>query len=102
MTRTVTFGIVGGYGATGRVIVSELSKSCAGEILIGGRDLAKAKILAAEFDNRVSSAQLDILDPHSLDEFLQPMFHHRQLCWACYGTPGSRRTSRLSQPLSLR
>ena len=69
MSRTVTFGIVGGYGASGRIVASELWKSCAGEILIGGRDLAKAKALAAEFDGRASAAHLDILDTHSLDDF---------------------------------
>jgi hypothetical protein len=38
MSDAITFGIVGGYGTTGRVVVSELWKSCKGEILIGGRD----------------------------------------------------------------
>jgi short subunit dehydrogenase-like uncharacterized protein len=69
MSRTVTFGIVGGYGATGRIVASEIWKSCDGEILIGGRDLAKGKALAAEFDGRASAAYLDILDAHSLDDF---------------------------------
>jgi hypothetical protein len=69
MSRSVTFGIVGGYGATGRSVASELWKSCDGEILIGGRDMEKAKVLAAEFNNRASAAHLDILDAHSLDDF---------------------------------
>lgn len=69
MSRAVTFGIVGGYGATGRIVASELWKSCDGEILVGGRDLAKGKVLAAEFDSRASAAHLDILDAHSLDDF---------------------------------
>ncbi|SPE37400.1 Saccharopine dehydrogenase (fragment) [Candidatus Sulfopaludibacter sp. SbA6] len=69
MSRTVTFGIVGGYGATGRIVASELGKSTEAEILVGGRDLAKGKALAAEFDNRVSAAHVDILDAHSLDGF---------------------------------
>jgi saccharopine dehydrogenase (NAD+, L-lysine forming) len=69
MSRAVTFGIVGGYGATGRIVASELWKSCSGEILIGGRDLAKGKTLAAEFDSRVSAVQLDVLDDRSLDDF---------------------------------
>jgi len=59
-----TFGIVGGYGATGRNVASELWKSWDGEILIGGRDLAKGKALATEFDSRASAAHLDILDAH--------------------------------------
>lgn len=69
MSRSFTFGIVGGYGATGRMVVSELRKSAEGEILVGGRDLAQAKALAAEFDGRVSGARLDVLDANSLDDF---------------------------------
>jgi short subunit dehydrogenase-like uncharacterized protein len=56
MNRALTFGIVGGYGATGRVVVSELWKSSEGKILIGGRDLAKGTALAKELGNRVSAA----------------------------------------------
>src|ERR1700675_4000892 len=56
MSRTVAFGIVGGYGATGRAVVSELWKSCEGKILIGGRDLAKGSALGEELGNRVSAA----------------------------------------------
>ena len=69
MSRTATFGIVGGYGATGRIVASQLAKSCNCEILIGGRDLAKAKALAAEVDGRASAGQLDVLDDRSLDNF---------------------------------
>ncbi|MGO9124202.1 MAG: saccharopine dehydrogenase family protein [Terriglobales bacterium] len=69
MSGTVTFGIVGGYGATGKMVASELWKSGNGEILIGGRDPAKGRALAAGFDGRVSAAQLDILDARSLEEF---------------------------------
>jgi hypothetical protein len=43
------FGVIGGYGSTGRVVVSELQKGCQGEILIGGRDLVKGK----RFSSRV-------------------------------------------------
>ncbi|HYN14963.1 MAG TPA: saccharopine dehydrogenase NADP-binding domain-containing protein [Terriglobales bacterium] len=69
MSRTFTFGIVGGYGATGKVVVSELCKFADGELLIGGRDSAKAKALAAEFGSGVSAARLDVLDERSLKEF---------------------------------
>lgn len=67
--RAITFGIIGGYGATGRAVASELSKSHNGHILIGGRDLAKGTALARELGSRVSAARLDVLDPHSLDDF---------------------------------
>ncbi len=69
MTKRINFGIVGGYGATGSAVVSELLKSCGGEILIGGRDLTKGTALAAKLGRRVSAAQLDVLDARSLDDF---------------------------------
>jgi hypothetical protein len=51
-----TFGAIGGYGATGSVVASELRKSGVGEVLIGGRDAAKG-------------TPVDILDARSLDDF---------------------------------
>lgn len=69
MAQRVTFGVIGGYGGTGEAVVSELWRSSQGEILVGGRDLLKAKTLAAEFDGRVSAAQVDALQPRSLDDF---------------------------------
>ena len=69
MSRTHSFGIVGGYGATGRNVASELWKSCNSEILIGGRDLSKAEALASQFNRRASAAHLDVLDSQSLDDF---------------------------------
>jgi hypothetical protein len=69
MTHPARFGIVGGYGATGRVVVAELWKSCPGDIRIGGRDLARGNALAATFDGRVSATQLNVLDEPSLDRF---------------------------------
>ncbi|HYL92278.1 MAG TPA: saccharopine dehydrogenase NADP-binding domain-containing protein, partial [Alphaproteobacteria bacterium] len=69
MNERIDFGIVGGYGATGQAVVSELCKSGNGRILIGGRDLARGKALAAEYDGQVSAAFLDVLDTQSLDDF---------------------------------
>ncbi|HEY6306730.1 MAG TPA: saccharopine dehydrogenase NADP-binding domain-containing protein [Candidatus Angelobacter sp.] len=69
MSKTIAFGVVGGYGATGSAVVSELLKSCDGEILIGGRDLAKGTASAAKLGSRVSAAYLDVLDARSLDDF---------------------------------
>jgi short subunit dehydrogenase-like uncharacterized protein len=45
MERDFTFGIVGGYGAAGRVVAEELCKSAEGQVLIGGRDVEKAGAL---------------------------------------------------------
>ncbi len=69
MGRNFTFGVVGGYGATGRAVAAELRKSCGGAILVGGRDLARATGAAAELDGRGTAARLDVLDAGSLEEF---------------------------------
>lgn len=69
MSQSVTFGIVGGYGATGRVVLSELLKTTDAELRIGGRDPAKLQSLAAESGSRVSAEHLDVLDDSSLDKF---------------------------------
>lgn len=50
-------------------MAAELWKRCGGEFLIGGRDLAKGKAIAGEFDGRVSAAQVDVLEAGSLEEF---------------------------------
>jgi saccharopine dehydrogenase (NAD+, L-lysine-forming) len=69
LSRRVKFGIVGGYGATGKAVGSELMKSGDGEILLGGRDEIKLKVAAAESGGRVSTACVDVLDAESLDQF---------------------------------
>jgi saccharopine dehydrogenase (NAD+, L-lysine-forming) len=69
LSRRVKFGIVGGYGATGKAVGSELLKSGDGEILLGGRDRQKLNAAEAEFGGRVSTKCVDILDAESLDQF---------------------------------
>jgi hypothetical protein len=69
LNRSETYGIVGGYGATGSMVVSELFKKSTAQILIGGRDLEKGNALATKFESRVSAVHLDVLDARSLDEF---------------------------------
>lgn len=49
--------------------MSELWKSCAGDIVIAGRDSSKAQSLAAQFEGKVSPATLDVLDERALDAF---------------------------------
>jgi saccharopine dehydrogenase (NAD+, L-lysine forming) len=65
----VDFGIIGGYGATGKAVMSELLKSGDGEVLIGGRDGVKLKSAVADFEGRVSAAFVDVFDAQSLDQF---------------------------------
>jgi len=69
MSHRVAFGVIGGYGATGRNAVAELWKSCPADILVGGRDASKASALSAKFDSRVSATRVDVLDASSLDDF---------------------------------
>lgn len=69
MTPSPAFGLVGGYGAAGRIVAAELWKSTGASILIAGRDMAKARAIAAELDHRASAAQLDVLDDRSLNGF---------------------------------
>jgi len=69
MSHRVAFGVIGGYGATGRNAVAELLRSTSGDILIGGRNEAKARAAATESDGRVSASRVDVLDPNSLNEF---------------------------------
>ena len=69
MSQRITFGIIGGYGATGSAVATALLKSCDGEILIGGRDLSKGTTSAAKLGSRASAAHVDVLDTRSLDDF---------------------------------
>jgi len=69
LSKSAVFGIVGGYGATGRVVISELLKSCEGQLLVGGRDLARLNSVASGFGGRVSAVRVDAMDVESLNEF---------------------------------
>jgi len=69
MSNNVIVGIVGGYGATGKVVAAELWKSTRWQIRIGGRSLDHAKTAAVKFEQRVVAAQLDVLNDRSLDAF---------------------------------
>jgi saccharopine dehydrogenase (NAD+, L-lysine forming) len=69
VSQRAAFGIVGGYGATGKVVVREVLKSSDGEIAIAGRDTAKLNSVAVEFGSRVSATRLDVTDARSLEEF---------------------------------
>lgn len=102
MSRTSTFGIVGGYGATGSAVAAALLKSCHGEILIGGRDLTKGLACAAKFGPRASAVRLDVFDGPSLDDFCSRC----SIIVNCAGTgdvvEGSCCPSGVSEPVSLR
>lgn len=59
MNRTFTFGILGGYGATGKAVGDELRRSSNKAILVGGHTRAATE----------TAALVDIRDPQSLDQF---------------------------------
>jgi len=65
----MTFGVIGGCGASGRAVACELLRSEAGAVLLGGRDRGRLEAVAAELGGRVSIAPVDVLDAKSLDEF---------------------------------
>jgi hypothetical protein len=69
MNERISFGVVGGYGATGQAVVSELSKSGTDHILIGGPNLARGSALASKYDGQASATRVDVLDTSSVDEF---------------------------------
>jgi saccharopine dehydrogenase (NAD+, L-lysine forming) len=69
MNHSVTFGLIGGSGSTGKAVAEELRRSTDKAILIGGRNLAKLDAAAAELGAAVPAVRLDVHDPRSLEEF---------------------------------
>lgn len=63
--------ILGGYGSTGKLLAKHLLKQTGHEIILAGRNLAKANELANQLnDKRVSTRRVDAADPNSLQEAL--------------------------------
>ena len=64
--------VLGGYGEMGTVVCSDLSDTFSGETVIAGRDIAKARKLAAKFKNKnVTGAYADVSDSKSMDTVLR-------------------------------
>jgi saccharopine dehydrogenase (NAD+, L-lysine-forming) len=59
--------IVGGYGAVGRIISERLSVVYPNEVVVAGRNLAKAQMLAEELENKIIPYQLDVNHPEESD-----------------------------------
>jgi len=67
-----TILILGGYGATGRLLTKHLLAQTDHQIIVGGRDLDKARAFAASLqDPRLSTVQVDAVDPVSLRQALR-------------------------------
>lgn len=62
--------IVGGYGAVGRVIATQLGTAYPGRVIAAGRSLAKAEALAHESGGKIRPLQFDLTTVHENPEFL--------------------------------
>ncbi|ESA36655.1 saccharopine dehydrogenase [Leptolyngbya sp. Heron Island J] len=69
MSKTRTIGVIGAYGQTGVVVVSELLKRTDCTLLIGGRDTQKVHHLVQVMGERVTGKVIDIDDRETLSEF---------------------------------
>lgn len=68
----ITILILGGYGATGRLLAKHLLAQTEARIILAGRSAEKARTFAAQLgDPRASSRQVDAADPASLRAALQ-------------------------------
>ena len=63
-----TVGIVGGHGATGRVVARELLERTDARLLVGSRRLDRAGELAASLGARAAPRRVDVDDPRSVAE----------------------------------
>lgn len=70
MNRTPRIGLLGGAGAVGREVAARLRARGAGEVLIGGRDLAAAEaVVAGVLQGEGHAVVADAHDPASLRDF---------------------------------
>lgn len=80
--------ILGGYGSTGKLLTKHLLKQTSHEIILAGRNLAKADQLSSRLnDPRISTRRVDAADIHSLQDGLKgidfllvaaPTTHHTE------------------------
>lgn len=70
MNRAVRIGLLGGTGAVGREVAARLRAGGAGEVLIGGRDVAAAEaVVAGVLGGEGHAVEADAGDPVSLRDF---------------------------------
>lgn len=84
-----TILILGGYGATGRLLAKHLLAQTDHNLVVAGRNLEKAQAFVdALHDQRVTAAQVDATEPSSLKQALQrvdfllvaaPTTHHTEI-----------------------
>lgn len=71
MDKVKNIGVIGGYGATGSIVVDELLKQTDSQIFVGGRNIEKAQLIHKEKGDRVIPKYVDIYDEKTLSEFCQ-------------------------------
>ncbi|MEH2080289.1 MAG: saccharopine dehydrogenase NADP-binding domain-containing protein [Nostoc sp.] len=71
MNKITKIGVIGGYGATGSVVVNELLKQTENQLIIGGRNIDKAQQFSEKKGQRVLAKYVDVYDDKSLAEFCQ-------------------------------
>ena len=62
--------IVGGYGAVGRVIATNLAEKFPGQVIVAGRSYEKANALAQESGGKIRPLQTNIFTAHQTPEIL--------------------------------
>ncbi|MER7458854.1 saccharopine dehydrogenase NADP-binding domain-containing protein [Micromonospora sp. NPDC126480] len=70
MTDHGTAVVIGGYGAVGRVVATTLARDPANEVVVAGRDRARAAALARSGPGRLTAHRLDLDDLRGLDGLL--------------------------------
>lgn len=71
MSKDITIGIVGGYGAIGNIISEELLKNSAYRLRIGGRNREKINKRVIALGERASGKKVDIHDGDELEVFCE-------------------------------
>jgi saccharopine dehydrogenase (NAD+, L-lysine forming) len=69
MTAGWTVGVIGGYGATGEVVVRQLIESTDCDVIVGGRDGGRAAQLAERMGARARATAVEAMSEAALDSF---------------------------------
>lgn len=67
-------GVIGGYGRTGSVVVKEILRTTDSEVLVGGRDVERAALVAKLYGGRACATYVDVFDSEALADFSNGCF----------------------------
>ncbi|WP_340680854.1 saccharopine dehydrogenase NADP-binding domain-containing protein [Paraglaciecola sp.] len=65
-----TILVLGGYGAVGTAVCEELARIFVGRIVVAGRDIRRAELLANQLGERAEPVQLDAASPASYQDLI--------------------------------